>query len=699
MKKQQLLITCIVLTAMFHCICYAQKITRKELKCISPPGYWPQAGLKFTEQVADDCAALGVDMIRIEMIGERNEDRAILYEAYDKIAERAGLRGMKVLGILDYETVSHGGADDWATPEFRKRFVARIAEIVTHYSAFEYPIRHWEIWNEEDLCVEEFCPYIEVRAYALLLIDSYNAIKKIDPDATVVLGGISPKGFEYEKNYLEELYKTPEIKQFRDHKGYYPFDVVACHPYPEVFKDPIRASGGLMDVLDKEIKSVMNAHGDGDKKVWLTEMGWSSSQVSEKRQAQYLTDSYLLCDIITDPANPDNPPYVERYFWFCYRDWGKRDWWGLYTEDLSRKKPSYFAFKELGPEQKESVTPTPSPTPPFLIYTESVGNVENLSIKPDAGDPMNGKKATTISGGFHPLAENPEDRGTCFTDGKGLGDFTGLLRDYPGENTPAWGGFWNLDGGKPVVLNEIRVFSGNKARDGRVFQHYDVYVTRDPNPKASSEWTLFVEGVVCDQFMASNINQTKEAYVSLIKDYEAGAMAKQITGLRLDFYAVSITDKVFHDKWDTGKSQDKDLAKAAIESPMIFEVDAYFGRESSEGIPAAPENLVVKPGQGFISLSWKEILEPGCAGYNIYRSIRKAGPYFQLNRKPIDTPCYNDRSIIAEGTYYYVVTSVDKALNESSYSIEASVDLKKETGLEDSGADIPLAFPPEIQDH
>ena len=72
------------------------------------------------------------------------------------------------------------GPAEWETEAYRTRFVQRVEELVAHFKDRTYPIKHWEIWNEEDLSLEGFDVRIEPRPYALLLIAAYDAIKSID---------------------------------------------------------------------------------------------------------------------------------------------------------------------------------------------------------------------------------------------------------------------------------------------------------------------------------------------------------------------------------------------------------------------------------------------------------------------------------------------------------------------------------------
>jgi hypothetical protein len=215
------------------------------------------------------------------------------------------------------------------------------------------------------------------------------------------------------------------------------------------------------------------------------------------------------------------------------------------------------------------------------LSRESASDPLTLSIQPDSADPLNGIVAMRISGGFHSANTNPADQEPAFTDGAGLGALTGLLADYPGQNTPAWSGYWTLAGGSTVDLREVRVFSGNRGKDGRVFHHYDLYVTSDPAPSATSTWTRLKEQVTSAAFGTSNASGSIQAMVTRLTDPAGGTLATGITGMRLDFYAVSRNDNLLHDDWDACTGDDRDGAGAAFQSPLIYEVDAYYGSQQS----------------------------------------------------------------------------------------------------------------------
>ena len=86
---------------------------------------------------------------------------------------------------------------------------------------------------------------------------------------------------------------------------------------------------------------------------------------------------------------------------------------------------------------------------------------------------------------------------------------------------------------------------------------------------------------------------------------------------------------------------------------------------------AAPANLqVTNEGNGMIDLSWSAV--NGSTGYNIYRSRLSGGGFEKLNASPLNSTSYTDSGLTNATTYFYVVTSLDAAGNESVHSNEVT---------------------------
>jgi hypothetical protein len=95
--------------------------------------------------------------------------------------------------------------------------------------------------------------------------------------------------------------------------------------------------------------------------------------------------------------------------------------------------------------------------------------------------------------------------------------------------------------------------------------------------------------------------------------------------------------------------------------------------------PAAPQDLVAavfpgaSPGSLQVDLSWPINLENDLAGYRIYRSEQQGARGKLLTSDLLPTPAYRDTTVEPGHRYWYSVTAVDRAGNESSPS--APVDI------------------------
>jgi P pilus assembly chaperone PapD len=78
------------------------------------------------------------------------------------------------------------------------------------------------------------------------------------------------------------------------------------------------------------------------------------------------------------------------------------------------------------------------------------------------------------------------------------------------------------------------------------------------------------------------------------------------------------------------------------------------------GLGAAPASYSV-------TLSWTPS-SSSFEGFNVYRGSVSGGPYAKVNSALVSTASYSDTSVAAGQTYYYVVTEVNSAGVESSYS-------------------------------
>ena len=87
--------------------------------------------------------------------------------------------------------------------------------------------------------------------------------------------------------------------------------------------------------------------------------------------------------------------------------------------------------------------------------------------------------------------------------------------------------------------------------------------------------------------------------------------------------------------------------------------------------PAVPAGLnVANEGDSQVSLAWNSV--NGATGYNVYRSPVTGGGYVKVNTDPLSGTTFTDTGLRNAQNYFYVVTALDAARNESGNSNEVS---------------------------
>jgi polysaccharide biosynthesis protein PslG len=198
------------------------------------------------------------------------------------------------------------------------------------------PIGTWQIWNEPNL-QSHFAPSPSPGGYARLLKLSDGAIEQRDPSASVMFAGMP--GYSNDINawsFLKRVYRNPGTEQA--------FDAAALHPYAR------NVDQMLVEV--KRLRKVMRKHGDGQKRLWITEIGWGSGPPTRygltkgsEGQARILKHSFRALE---DKRKRFN---IARVLWFNFRDPGGQapgcsfcSSAGLLKANLE-SKPAWSAFR------------------------------------------------------------------------------------------------------------------------------------------------------------------------------------------------------------------------------------------------------------------------------------------------------------------------------------------------------------------
>ena len=235
----------------------------------------------------------------------------------DRIMKAVDDAGLKVVVRLDNQPAwaradgifpQSGPADrlsDWTD---------YLTAVATRYKG---RIAGYQIWNEPNLAVEWGGKTPNAAEYTQLLIASYQAIKRADPQAVVITAGLSPTtdtspSARPDVQYLKEMYAAGA-------KG--SFDLLGAHgagfkAEPEadpavVALDPSLTNNDpsapeLKRIYTfrhvEDLRKVMVDQGDSDHKMAILEMGWTSDpradspyrwhSVTEDQKADYLVRAF-----------------------------------------------------------------------------------------------------------------------------------------------------------------------------------------------------------------------------------------------------------------------------------------------------------------------------------------------------------------------------------------------------------------------
>lgn len=211
----------------------------------------------------DEIAASGSLYIRTDFNrasinwGKENQD----YAVWDNIVQCASAKGLRVAPLV------YPSRYDKYSKEIDESYIPYLKDCLNRYAS---EINTWEIWNEMDLMYDSDGK-VSFEEYVPMLKSSYNTIKKVSQDNTVLLGAIGDFGKPYFENLLQN-----GAADF--------YDVTNIHYYsarnvPEAIVPFYEKTVALLKKYNVE------------KPLWLTETGYST-HVDENSKApdRFYTD-------------------------------------------------------------------------------------------------------------------------------------------------------------------------------------------------------------------------------------------------------------------------------------------------------------------------------------------------------------------------------------------------------------------------
>lgn len=295
---------------------------------------------KYADQVMTHLQDAGAGWIRVDVGWSTLQSRGPgkfdqwYVDIIDSVLDDAQEHDLKVILML-WQTPS------WASPAGTQNapptkvgdYAAAVRQAAQRWGD---RVDAWEIWNEPNL--DAFFAGEDAAAYTKLLCAAYPAVKKYD-DAPVLFGGIMYN----DAKWLTQAYEAGA-------KGC--FDALATHPYigPSDAAPDTPSVGAVWRLTSTPaMRKVMKARGDGDKKIWITELGWSTGTendgnewdrpVTARKQAQFLRQAVRLIR--------DDYPYVGPIIWYRDVDGPSKlyqDGFGLLHANLT-DKPAMKAFR------------------------------------------------------------------------------------------------------------------------------------------------------------------------------------------------------------------------------------------------------------------------------------------------------------------------------------------------------------------
>ena len=407
----------------------------------------------------DQAQATGAKYVRVFALGSQLHD----YATFKGILSGAKARGMNVVFVIT------GATDGSTTPPDPAAFASDVGAFASQM-ALVGGAAAYEVWNEEDETAF-WGAAVDAGRYAAILKAAYPALKAGDPGAKVLLGPLTGNNYAY----LSQVYAAGAGGSF---------DAAAVHTDTACLVDPpssfYRENGQVARFTFlgfRTVHDVMVANGQGDKPIWMTELGWTTATstcgrgmwagqkpagVSEAQQAANLREAYHCLA---------GYPYVQTGLWFTLKDTSghgdELDHYGLQRIDSSHK-PSWDAFRAVATQGDTLTSPCGDFDAPSLKVTSPGTNeqyVQVLTISAVATD------ATSVA------------RMTFQADGKEIRNFTGTAVGSGKTVKLEWQGAKNLGFGKHTITVVALDPQGNTSTQ-------TVPVTRVKKLKATLKTTI-----------------------------------------------------------------------------------------------------------------------------------------------------------------------------------------------------------------
>lgn len=286
--------------------------------------------------------ALGLEWVRVDLHWDRHEPSEGRYRLgeLDGVVDSLKQEQLKsvfyLVGSAPHATSAPSGSPtpDQYPPKQAQVFAERMAMLARRYPSIDA----WQVWNEPNL-PSFWRPHEDAEAYGRLLQQSTQALRQVDPNKPVVMGGMAYYSQMPVKGglMLESLGKLG-VQQLGT--------IIAYHPYSQT---PETDEPGKRDFILRSQQLNQMLRGVQVPAIWATEWGWSSyagpielqALIGEQGQADYVLRRLALMSALD----------YDKLFLFALSDLDSRasardQHYGLL--DLQGKpKPVYLALQRF----------------------------------------------------------------------------------------------------------------------------------------------------------------------------------------------------------------------------------------------------------------------------------------------------------------------------------------------------------------
>lgn len=235
-------------------------------------------------------AELGMHWVKLEVNWRDFEpvQGEINFAALDPIVDTLIANNLSILfTVTAAPTWARASTDEDGPPDDFAHYGQFIGALAAHYVG---QVQAYEIWNEPNLRREwnSTIHSIGPASYIELLRIAYETVKKADPAAVVISGGLAPTGFNDGVNaindrlFLRGLYAA-DVAAVSDAIGAHPQgwanppDVVCCAAADGVLTHYQDTSFYFLNTLN-DYRQIMVEGQDASTPIWVTEFGWGTSE-------------------------------------------------------------------------------------------------------------------------------------------------------------------------------------------------------------------------------------------------------------------------------------------------------------------------------------------------------------------------------------------------------------------------------------